>query len=96
MVTISAYEALRESSWAIVTRKEPRHVYGLYPDEDTASRICADLNRRYDGAYEVASIAINRDVLGIRARAEDIVRSLSLGKMGEGEAIRHIVRLATS
>lgn len=56
MLTIPAREALRGHEWAIVTRDVPRHVYDLYPTKDIARRICADLNKRYGNAYEVAAI----------------------------------------
>ena len=56
MKTISPYEALQGNEYVIATKGRPRHVYGLYPTEDIARRICADLNRRYDDAYEVRAI----------------------------------------
>ena len=56
MIAITPRQALRGHEWAIVTREVPRHVYDLYPTEDIARRICADLNKRYGDAYEVAAI----------------------------------------
>lgn len=56
MKTISPYEALQENEYVVVKRKKPRHVYGLYPTKDIACRICNDLNKRYDDAYEVRAI----------------------------------------
>ena len=56
MKTISPYEALQENEYAVVTCKRPLHVYGLYPSEDEARRICHDLNVRYEDKYEVCAI----------------------------------------
>lgn len=56
MKTISPYEALRENEYVVATKSKPRHIYGLYPTEDEARRICHDLNVRYDDAYEVCAI----------------------------------------
>ncbi len=56
MRTITARQALRENAYAIVTKDATPHVYDLYPDEDTAARICRDLNARYGDLYEVAAI----------------------------------------
>jgi len=65
MRTITPAEALMGNSYAIVSTNityqtgeaSGKHVYGLYPDEDTARRIAADLCKRYgEGAYFAARI----------------------------------------
>lgn len=61
MRVISPYQALRENQYAVVTRTEPVTVYDLYNTEDTARRICRDLNKRYADAYEVAAIDFGGD-----------------------------------
>ena len=52
--TITPEKALQDRSWCIVGTYG---VYELYRDQDTAMRVCADLNRRYGhDAYYVAHV----------------------------------------
>lgn len=56
MNTITPKEALRGREYTIV-KVEDKSVYDLYHDEDTATRIAADLNARYgEGTYYPAKV----------------------------------------
>lgn len=57
MKTITPSQALGDYKYAIISAKDPTHVYGLYRNKHEAVRIAKDLNKRHgDDAYYPAEV----------------------------------------